>query len=223
MNFKQFAEVIQARACARAFEPVVLELTEVQEVLEVAARAPSSKNTQPWGAILVRGEKLAALRQAYVAAFENKVPTQIDYSYSPEVQPDLWKARARQVGFSLFAHKGIGREDKDKMHEHYKANFEFFGAPQVLFITTPKDSGLGNFMDVGMFLANLLGGITAKGWAACPSMSAAVYTQILREHIPNCENINFVCGVPFGIAAQDPVNDFRTVRADLAEYFTVVE
>lgn len=223
MNFENFAAVVEARACVRDFLPDSLPLEQIQEVLRTASRAPSSKNTQPWKAILVRGEALERLRQAYVQAFEEGVKPSPDYSYSVEPQPDVWKARARQVGFALFAHKGIAREDKDKMHQHYKDNFEFFGAPQVLFITTRKDAGLGNFMDIGMFLANVLNGITAKGWAACPSMSAAVYPQVLRAHLGACEEDLFVCGVPFGIASDAHVNSYRTVRADLSEWVTVLE
>lgn len=223
MNYDAFAEVINARACARSFEDTVLDLAEIQDVLKLASRAPSSKNTQPWGAVLVRGDALEQLRKAYVQAFAEGVKPVPDYEYSIEPQPDLWKARARQVGFGLFAHKGIGREDKDKMQAHYQANYEFFGAPQVLFVTTRKDAGLGNFMDTGMFLGNVLAAITAKGWAACPSMSAVHYPHLLRQIIPGHADLNFLCGVPFGIATDEHVNQYRTLRADLAEWFTVIE
>lgn len=223
MSFEQFAAVLNQRACVRDFQDIEIPLEQIKEVLQLAARAPSSKNTQPWKAILVRGAALERLRAAYVQAFETGVKPSPDYSYSTEPQPDAWKQRARQVGFGLFAHKGIAREDKEKMHQHYKDNFAFFGAKQVLFLATRRDAGLGNFMDLGMFLGNILNGLTAKGWASCPSMSAALYPDLLREVIPQSAEELFVCGVPFGIASDAHVNQYRTQREDLDVWFEIVE
>jgi nitroreductase len=212
--FEAWSQILQNRVSIRDFESQVLELPQILEVLRSAARAPSSKNSQPWFVDYVSGETLAALKADYLAAFDGDLKTAPDYAYGPAEQPGEWKARARQVGFALFAHKGIGREDKDLLREHYRANYAFFDAPQVLFLSVHKDAGPGNHMDCGMFLANLLGGITAKGWGACPSFAAVTYPEILRRHIPNRQDTLFLCGIPLGIPSQAPVNDFRTVREE---------
>jgi nitroreductase len=209
MSFRTYANILEARVSIRSFTPEILPIEE-------------SKNTQPWGVHLVRGAALEGLREQYVQAFETGLTPTPDYAYS-QSETAVWKERAKQVGIALFTHKGIGREDKDKRHAHNKANYQFFDAAQVFFISVPEEAGLGNHMDCGSFLSNVLNGITAKGWGACPSMAAAHYPEIVRQFVPGLVGRRLVCGIPFGIPDEGHVNSFRTVRAEVDEWLEVVE
>jgi nitroreductase len=222
MFFEQFRQVLEQRASIRDFTEQEPDIDEIEEVMKLAARAPSSKNTQPWRVDLVRGDALESLRREYVAAFDRGEQPNPDYEYGPSDQPPEWKTRARQVGVALFIHKGIGREAVEKRRAHMRANYEFFGAKQLLFLSTHKSAGLGNYMDCGIFLSNLLNAITAKGWGACASTAAIHYPRIVRSIIGDkALDYKLLCGVPFGIPADSHVNKFRTIRADMEEWFSV--
>jgi len=212
------------RQCFRAFEKEMIPESEVAEIMEAAGRAPSSKNTQPWVVFDVRGEKMDELRQKFLDAFDNGAEIAPDYQYSPNPLPDTWMARARQVGFSLFDHKGITREDKDKRHKHNRENYEFFGAPHALFLATTKDPGYGTFLDCGMFLQNAMLAFTAKGYGTCPMFSPMVYSKICHEFFPGGEDLTFICALTYGKPLfEEHVNKFRTIREPIENWYTITK
>ena len=51
-------EAIRSRHSIRAFLPKKVEMADIRAILEVAARAPSGTNTQPWKVYVVQGERL---------------------------------------------------------------------------------------------------------------------------------------------------------------------
>jgi nitroreductase len=59
-------QVIRGRRSVRAFLPTPVSQETILEILDVAARAPSGTNTQPWQAIVVTGEKKKALSKELV-------------------------------------------------------------------------------------------------------------------------------------------------------------
>ena len=59
---------ITTRRSVRAFLPTPVAPETIARILEVAARAPSGTNTQPWKVYVLTGEKLKALSHRLVAA-----------------------------------------------------------------------------------------------------------------------------------------------------------
>ncbi|MBW1818051.1 MAG: nitroreductase family protein [Deltaproteobacteria bacterium] len=55
-------EAIKTRKSVRAFEPKAVPTETIMEVLEIATRAPSSVNSQPWEFFIVKGAKLDQLK-----------------------------------------------------------------------------------------------------------------------------------------------------------------
>ena len=49
-------EAVRSRISTRAFLPDALPLSTVREILEIALRAPSGGNTQPWHLYVVSGK-----------------------------------------------------------------------------------------------------------------------------------------------------------------------
>lgn len=215
---------LQARQSVREFEDTRVPEEELRELFANASRAPSSKNTQPWEAYVLRGARLEALRKDYLEAFDAGEKPQPPYSYSPSRLPEHWMARARQVGYTLFEHKGIARDDKERRRLHDRENFHFFGAPQVLFLATDGAAERGTFFDCGLFLSNVMLGLAARGYGCCPMFSAVAYPQLLSRHIPKSEGKLFICGLPFGVAKTGShVNEFRTIREPVEQWFTLVD
>jgi len=218
-------DAMKARRSIREFESTPVSMEVIRNLVEAAGCAPSSKNTQPWKLFLIQGAALAALRADYLAAFDASTPGAPQYSYSPNPLPQSWTLRARDCGLGLFKQKGIGREDKDKRRAHDRANFEFFGAPQMFFIGTEESSySYGTFMDCGFVFDNLMLGLAAQGLGSCPQFSAVVYPELLKKHLPGSENTLFIAGLPFGTPKADSVvNGFQPVRLAIDEWFQVVE
>lgn len=222
---KTALEAIHARRSIREFENELVPAHIVRQLVEAAGRAPSSKNTQPWKLFLVQGAALDALRADYLAAFDSGAPAKPPYAYSPNPLPEAWAARAKDVGISIFKHKGIGREDTQKRRAHDRENFNFFGARQVFFLGTQQSAyAYGTFMDCGFVLDNLMVGLTSLGYGSCPQFSVMVYHEILKKHIPGSEDTLFLAGLPFGRPkANSHVNSFQPARLPIDSWFKVVE
>jgi nitroreductase len=218
-------EAMHQRRSIREFDPELVSLETVRQIVEAAGRAPSSKNTQPWRLFLLRGPPLDDLRTDYLAAFDSGRPRQPPYRYSPETLPEPWMARARAVGIGIFQHKGIGRDDAEKRRAHDRENFRFFGAQQVFFLATQESAfSYGTFLDCGFVLDNLMLGLASVGLGSCPQFSAMAYPDLLRKHIPGSEEALFIAGLPFGRPKPGShVNAFQPPRLPIDEWFKVVE
>lgn len=217
-------DALHARRSIREFETELVPADLVQQIVAASGRAPSSKNTQPWKLFLVQGAALEALRADYLAAFDAGRPAKPDYAYSPNPLPEVWTARAKEVGIGIFKHKGIGRDDTDKRRAHDRENFRFFGAPQVFFLGTQAPTPApGTFMDCGFVLDNLMLSLTSLGYGSCPQFSVMIYADLLRQHLPASAGTLFIAALPFGRPkAGSHVNTFQPARLPLTEWFTVV-
>jgi nitroreductase len=67
---------ITSRKSIRAFLPAPVPRATVEEILAVAARAPSGTNTQPWKVTVLTGAALKRLSALILAAYD-----ETDWSY----------------------------------------------------------------------------------------------------------------------------------------------
>ena len=216
---KPFLDIITKRHSQRAFlgEPVPRAVLE--SVLVAAANAPSGKNTQPWRVEIVEGATLAALSRQLCKLFDADTPLTPDYAYSPDPEPPEFVERARACGHAIFSHKGIDRHDRAARREHSRENFFFFNAPLVCIFHLPKPAERGNFLDLGMFMQNVMLGLIAHDLGSCPQASIAGYPDMIRECLKLTENRLVVAGLAIG--RPDPavsVNEFVPQRLPLVEY-----
>jgi nitroreductase len=201
------------RHCARAFLPEVPSREAIARAVLAAGTAASSKNGQPWMLHVALGASCDRVRDALCAAFDSGTPSQAEYRYSPAEMPKDMMDRARACGIGLFAHKGIGREDKAGRQLHDRENVRLFGANAFALLTLPKVAEKGTFLDGGLFLGQFLLALRAEGLEATPMYSVAGYPQVLRQEMSIPDDRLVVCGVAFGFEDPDGhVNTYRTGR-----------
>jgi len=105
----EIVEAINRRKSIRAYksDPVPREI--LKEIMELALRAPSWGNTQPWEFAIVAGKKLEEIRQAFVD--KTAEPGNPDILL-PRGFPEPYDTRRRVLGRRVLELKGIRREDK---------------------------------------------------------------------------------------------------------------
>ncbi len=221
-NVAHSQALIEGRYSCRAFTNQKISRKSIEEIVQLAQRAPSSKNTQPWKLSVLSGKFLQDLSTELITCVKAGQKPQPDYLHSPDPLPDLWMERARKCGFDLFKLKGIGREDREARNAHNLENFTFFGAQQIFVLYTDVflESGAtkGNYLDCGLFLQNLWLAIRAFGLEACAQYSVAAYPQVLRKHGGIPEKTEIICSLCFGYPDNKAlVNTYRTERAPLNE------
>ena len=215
-------EVIRGRRSVRAFLPTPVSKETILEILDVAARAPSGTNTQPWQVIVVSGERKLALSEELIATALDPVRDSEhsqEYSYYPEKWVSPYIDRRRKVGYDLYGLLGIAKGDRIAMERQFAANYGFFGAPVGLFFTIDRILGQGSWLDYGMFLQNVMLAAHARGLDTCPQAAFCKYHRIIARHLDIPPDRMLVCGMALGLEDHSRVeNSLRTERSPAAEF-----
>ena len=217
---------ITSRMSARAFTQQEVSRELITEILQVASRAPSGTNTQPWKVYVLQGATRDALVEKVCAAHEairtnpevaKQYTEQYDYYPAQWVSPYI--DRRRENGWSLYGLLGIGKADKDRMHEQQQRNFKFFDAPVGLMFTIDPIMGRGSLFDYGMFVQNIMLAARARGLHTCPQAAWNGFHSIILPHIGAGEGEMMVCGMSLGYADESyKVNTLVTPRVPVNEF-----
>jgi nitroreductase len=216
-------EVIRERRSVRGFLQTPVRKETVLEILDVAARAPSGTNTQPWQVIVVTGEKKAALSRELV---ETSLDPLRDAEHSQEYAyyPDKWIPpyidRRRKVGYDLYGLLGIAKGDKVGMERQFARNYTFFDAPVGIFFTIARVMGQGSWLDYGMFLQNVMIAAKARGIDTCPQAAFCKYHRIIARHLEIPDDQMLVCGMALGYEDQAKIENTLRTERESATTFT---
>ena len=200
-------DVIRQRRSIRMFlpdRPVPRKLLD--EALDLAIRAPSNSNIQPWHVVFVSG----AARNRLVAALleaANAGPPKV-----PALPEDFTHFRS-ETGKVVYGSMGIARDDAAGRRAAVLRNWEFFHAPLAGIVCMDLELGLVDSLGVGMFLQTLVLALTARGLGTCIQVAIAGYPEILREQLDISEQFTILCGLSIGYADPDfPANKIRVGR-----------
>ncbi|MBG6072687.1 MULTISPECIES: nitroreductase [unclassified Polaromonas] len=222
---------IESRQSMREFLPAPVPRALIVHLLELASRAPSGTNTQPWKAYVLQGASKDSLAEkvcrAHDALRENPslaAEYREEYDYYPEKWVSPYIDRRRENGWGLYGLLGITKGDKDKMHAQHQRNYRFFDAPVGLMFTLDRVMGRGSLLDYGMFMQNFMVAARGHGLHTCPQAAWNGFAKIILPHIGAGDAEMLVCGMSLGYADESAlVNTFRTPRVSAAEFTTWLE
>lgn len=218
---------ITSRRSIRAYldQPVARE--DIEQLLQVAGRAPSGTNTQPWKVYVLTGERKRQLSSAILAAHNDPaVASQHteEYAYYPRQWVSPFIDRRRKVGWDLYALLGLTRENKAGMAAQHGKNYEFFGAPVGLIFTIDRIMEQGSWLDYGMFLQSIMVAARGRGLDTCPQAAFTQYHKIIGEILELPDNETVVCGMALGYADLSKIeNTLVTERMSLQEFVHFVD
>jgi nitroreductase len=220
-------DAITSRRSIRAFLPTPVAHEDIAAILQVAARAPSGTNTQPWKVYVLQGERKQQLSAAILAAHNE--PTQAaqhkeEYAYYPREWVSPYIDRRRKVGWDLYALLGLARDNKAGMAAQHGRNYAFFDAPVGLIFTIDRIMEQGSWLDYGMFLQNIMVAARARGLDTCPQAAFTQYHRIISEQLALPESETVVCGMALGVADMGKIeNSLITERMALEEFVKFIE
>jgi nitroreductase len=216
----QVADAIRSRKSVRRFRPDPVPRAQVERILELAAQAPSGANTQPWKVRALAGAARDALCRAVSAAAEQEPQRHhAEYGYYPDPWFEPYLERRRTMGFSLYDALGIARGDRAARERQALRNFQFFDAPVGLLISMDRRMNTGSFLDLGMFVQNLMLAARGEGLHSCPQGVFADYHQVVRGLGLLGEEEILVCAVALGHADPEaPENGLVTARVPVAGF-----
>lgn len=214
---------IVTRHSMRAFLPTPVPRALIEELLDVAARAPSGTNTQPWQVHVLTGaakDRLVARIQAVYDDPEELATHGEEYAYYPREWVSPYIDRRRKVGWDLYGLLGITKGDKLRMHEQHGRNYRFFDAPVGLMFTIDRVMQQGSWLDYGMFLQNLMVAARGRGLHTCPQAAFTQFHRVIAEELGLSPQQQLVCGMSLGYADPAAVENTLVTERDPVAAFT---
>jgi len=217
-------EAITGRHCFRAFLPKPVPRDVIGRILQIAGRAPSGSNVQPWKVWVLDGAVKEDIARELTGRYDRGQVSRREYNYYPEEWREPYLGRRRACGWGLYSLLGIGRADKDRMHAQHRRNFLFFDAPVGLVFTIDRDLEQGSWLDYGMFLQNIMIAARPFGLETCPQAAFLIFHDVLQRRLAIPPEQTIVCGMALGYPDPgDPVNTFAPERMKLEDFVTFVE
>ncbi|KAF0165817.1 MAG: pnb [Rhodocyclaceae bacterium] len=238
---RTLARMLRERRSIRDFSAREVPQELIAAILDDARWAPSWSNTQPYRIAIASGELKDKLKTELLACFDASVQIQrgglfgklqalltrkglpdgdfdTRFEYPAELTP-----RRRATGFGLYATLGIAREDAAARHRQMRRNWEFFGAPVVLFVFVRQELGAYSILDGGIFLQSLMLSAQARGLGTCAEGALATWAGPVREAFEVPPAYKLLCGLALGWPSDHVVNTFNPGRAEVAEMLIPVK
>ncbi|MFC1932141.1 nitroreductase [Chloroflexota bacterium] len=193
----ELLEGIETRRSIRGFKSTPIPEEVMKGILKAASKSPSFTNTQPWEVAVVTGKKKEELSKILYDLGKS------DASPNPGIpMPTSWppelEARAREHGAKRFKALGIDRENEQQRKEMQLMNFEFYGAPCVLFLFMDSTLGSWSIFDTGLFAQSICLAAHAFGLGTCLQAQLARYPDAVREFLEIPETKQLVLGISIG-------------------------
>jgi nitroreductase len=229
------SRLLRARRSVRDFLPRPIPPEVLEAVLADANRSPSWSNTQPYRLALAQGPLRDRLREELTRRFDAGMAArrggwlqrltllarggvlpdgdfETDFEYPRDLQP-----RRRATGYGLYTLLGIDREDRAAREAQMRRNFEFFGAPAVIFVFVHGGLRVFSALDAGIFVQTLMLSAQAHGLGSCAQGALATWAGPIRRAFEVPPRYKLLCGVSLGYASPHPVNAYDPGRGEPQE------
>jgi nitroreductase len=234
MNAEQLAELLRSRRSVRDFksDPIPEEL--LRKVLEDANWSPSWCNTHPYFLTIASGPAKDRIKVKLCELYDTITQAQTSWLGLAGVAltrkglpdgdfnnifkyPDELDVHRKACGYGLYSLLGIDKSDHKGRDLQMRKNFEFFGAPTVIFIFVHAHMKEYSVLDAGIFLQSLLLSAEANGLATCAQGALATWGSPIREEFGSAipRGYKLLCGLSIGYASDHVVNKFNPGRPDL--------
>jgi nitroreductase len=180
---RAYDEVVLGRRSIRGYKPDPVHKAVVREIIELAMRAPSSLNTQPWNFYVVTGEPLERIRTGNVERNLARVPHSREFR-GGEAYGGAHRERQVEVAKQLFGAMGIARDDKPRRKDWVLRGFRQFDAPVCIVVTYDRIL-VGNDIapfDCGAVTNAIVNAAWARGLGCVINSQGIMQSPVVREH-----------------------------------------
>src|SRR3954453_12667624 len=223
MQRMDFETLVQTRKSVRGFTSEPVSRAVIEEVIEVAKRAPSSMNTQPWHIHVLTGAPLEELRQRNMEGMAAGAKVKRDIVSHGEYQ-GVHRGRQVDVAKKLFAVMGIARDDKTMRQDWVLRGFRQFDAPVSLVLTYDRalEPGVVCHFDLGALCYGLVLAAWDRGLGSVINGQGISRSDIVREvaNIPE-DQVIMTCvamGYPNDSFAANAVRSDREANEQFVRY-----
>ena len=223
-----FEELVQTRRSVRGFKNEPVARTLIEEILEVAKRAPSSMNTQPWHVHVLSGKPLEHVRRRNMEEMIAGASPKRDIVGHGEYQ-GVHRHRQVEIAKKLFGAMGIARDDKPMRQDWVLRGFRQFDAPVSLVLTYDRvlDPGTICHFDLGALCYGIVLAAWDRGLGTVINGQGITRSDIVREVacIPD-DQVIITCvamGYPDDSFAANGVRSDRRLNGEFVRFVGFAE
>ncbi|PRG87505.1 nitroreductase [Burkholderia multivorans] len=195
----ELERIMMSRFANRFYLNREVDPAVVKGILNAARYAATGANVQPWRVHVAAGpakERLVdALGTAHATSPHDHAS---EYRYLPEPLPEPFASRRREFGAVFFGSLGIGPQDNAARAANTARNCRFFDAPVALIFTIDRRLEKGSWLDLGMFIQNVMLAAKARGLDTCTQEFLARYHAVIREQLALAPEELVVCTMAMG-------------------------
>jgi nitroreductase len=215
-------EAIRQRKSIRGYKPDPVPRQVLEEILELASRAPSAMNTQPWEFTVLTGEVLENVRLSNVELLNSGVPPNPEHVVTSWPKESVYRQRQVDLAKHLFQLMDIPREDKEKRAKWLERGFRYFDAPAAIILSADRClSESGPLLDIGAVIQTMC--LTALHFSlgTCIEDQGTMYPEVLRKHGHIPESKRIIAAVAIGYPDWDfPANKLESDREPIRNVTT---
>jgi nitroreductase len=216
-------ECITTRKSIRRFKPDPVPTEVLREVIDCAKWSPSYKNSQPWEAVICSGAKKEALSKMLLDLLATGAPPSPDVP-APQSWPPPEAARIEDHLKHRRATIGVDLGDPDHIKKIKKENFQFYGAPHVIYLFQDASLSPWSLFDLGLFAQNLMLVAHAKGLGTVAQAFATDYAQEIKQFLAIPETKRLILGMSIGYPdLEAPEYTYRSDRAETGKLVRWIE
>lgn len=176
-----FETLVNERRSIRGYKTDPVPRKVIEEVIEIAKRAPSSMNTQPWFFHVLTGEPLDRVRKGNTERMLAGVKPQREITMNHGYE-GVHRDRQVEIAVQLFEAMGIKRDDKERRQDWMMRGFRQFDAPVSIVMTydrTLETDTISHF-DLGAVTYGLVLAAWSKGLGSVINGQGIMQSEVVR-------------------------------------------
>jgi len=216
----ELIEAIKSRRSVRGYKPTPVPKETLHKILEVATRAPSGLNSQPWEFIVLGGKALDNLKYAIEEQYRSGATPNRDSPLKPLT--GVYRKRQVELGVALYQLMGISREDAEKKMQWMLKMVHAFDAPNVIIISMDEEVSSDQAMfNLGLVTQNIVLLALEYGLGTCIMGALLDYPDIVRQIAGIPQSKKLAIAIAIGYPDWDfPANKLQTTREPLENVVT---
>jgi nitroreductase len=205
----EMVEAIEGRKSIRKFKPDPVPRKIIEDVLQLAARAPSAINLQPWEFTVVSEREKERLCRRLLKAYGEKrvscspgtarhLPQEIEQRRKKLFQEMKPYVDQLEIPFEDFVNEG---------------SFNFYGAPTAIIICMDRAFPQTRLVCIGAALGYLVLAAHAFSLGTCPIGIITAFKDEIKDQLNIPEGKDVILGVALGYPDWDnPISRFKSSR-----------
>ena len=215
-------EAIRTRKSIRDFTADPVPQHILKKIIEIATRAPSAENSQPWEFTIVAGDKLDTIRKANIEKLKSKAPLHPDLPAKGLPQDSVYRRRQIEIAKQLFHLMDIPRGDIEKRDRWMALGFRLFNAPAAIVISIDRSLSYPRpIFDIGAVTQNICLAALHYELGTCIANQGIRYPEVLHEFAEIPESKRIVISIAIGypnwdfpanavVSKREPVDNITT-------------